>query len=98
MSDDKKVIFSMVKVGKTTPQGKEILKNIESELPEKKLKALVIDLIKRMRRIAEPDVSLITNLRNFPNIGLEEKLYRRFRVRCAEALEVFQKELGLLLF
>ncbi|MBS3170164.1 hypothetical protein J4223_00095 [Candidatus Woesearchaeota archaeon] len=76
----------------------EILKNIESELPEKKLKALVIDLIKRMRRIAEPDVSLITNLRNFPNIGLEEKLYRRFRVRCAEALEVFQKELGLLLF
>ncbi|MFT6174624.1 MAG: ATPase subunit of ABC transporter with duplicated ATPase domains, partial [Cryomorphaceae bacterium] len=28
MSDDKKVIFSMVKVNKTTPQGKQILKNI----------------------------------------------------------------------
>ncbi|MBL4652916.1 MAG: energy-dependent translational throttle protein EttA [Flavobacteriales bacterium] len=28
MSDDKKVIFSMVNVGKTTPQGKQILKNI----------------------------------------------------------------------
>ncbi|MFT7297165.1 MAG: sulfate-transporting ATPase, partial [Flavobacteriales bacterium] len=28
MSDDKKVIFSMVKVNKTTPQGKNILKNI----------------------------------------------------------------------
>ena len=28
MSDDKKVIFSMVKVGKTTPQGNQILKNI----------------------------------------------------------------------
>src|SRR5690606_22917644 len=28
MSDDKKVIFSMVKVNKTTPQGKHILKDI----------------------------------------------------------------------
>ena len=28
MSDDKKVIFSMVNVGKTTPQGKQIIKNI----------------------------------------------------------------------
>src|SRR6056297_1739983 len=28
MSDDKKVIFSMVKVNKTTPQGKQILKDI----------------------------------------------------------------------
>ncbi len=28
MSDDKKVIFSMVNVSKTTPQGKQILKNI----------------------------------------------------------------------
>ncbi len=28
MSDDKKVIFSMVKVDKSTPQGKQILKNI----------------------------------------------------------------------
>ena len=28
MSDDKKVIFSMVKVNKTTPTGKHILKDI----------------------------------------------------------------------
>ena len=28
MSDDKKIIFSMVNVSKTTPQGKQILKNI----------------------------------------------------------------------
>ena len=28
MSDDKKVIFSMVNVSKTTPEGKQILKNI----------------------------------------------------------------------
>jgi len=76
----------------------EILKHIESELPEKRLKDLVIDLIKKMQRIAEPDVSSITNLKNFPNIGLKENLYKRFRARCAEALEVFHKELGLLLF
>jgi len=76
----------------------EILKHIESELSEKRLNNLVIDLIKRMRKIAEPDVSSITNLRNFPNIGLEENLYRRFRARCVEALEVFHKKLDLLLF
>ena len=28
MSDDKKVIFSMVRVNKTTPTGKQILKDI----------------------------------------------------------------------
>ena len=28
MSDDKKVIFSMVGVSKATPQGKQIIKNI----------------------------------------------------------------------
>ena len=28
MSDDKKIIFSMVNVGKQTPQGKQIIKNI----------------------------------------------------------------------
>ena len=28
MSDDKKIIFSMVGVSKTTPQGKQIIKNI----------------------------------------------------------------------
>jgi ATPase subunit of ABC transporter with duplicated ATPase domains len=28
MADDKKVIFSMVNVSKTTPQGKQIIKNI----------------------------------------------------------------------
>ena len=28
MSDDKKIIFSMVGVGKQTPEGKQILKNI----------------------------------------------------------------------
>ncbi|MEY3126534.1 MAG: hypothetical protein RL273_674, partial [Bacteroidota bacterium] len=28
MSDDKKIIFSMVGVSKSTPQGKQIIKNI----------------------------------------------------------------------
>ena len=28
MADDKKIIFSMVGVSKTTPQGKQIIKNI----------------------------------------------------------------------
>ncbi len=28
MSDDKKIIFSMNKVGKQTPEGKQIIKNI----------------------------------------------------------------------
>ena len=28
MSDDKKIIFSMVKVSKQTPQGKQIIKDI----------------------------------------------------------------------
>ncbi|MBS3162723.1 hypothetical protein J4467_02260 [Candidatus Woesearchaeota archaeon] len=76
----------------------EILEHIELELPNPKLKDLAKALIEKMREIREPEVNKITNLREFPNIGLEENLYKKFRVRCAEALEAFYKELGLLLF
>jgi len=76
----------------------EIMEQIESELPNPELKDLAKDLIEKMREIREPEVDKLTNLREFPNIGLEENLYKKFRVRCAEALEAFYKELGLLLF
>jgi len=63
------------------------------------LRASANRLIELMsQNIPEPEVNLVTNLREFPELCLCSRVYDNIQERCREALEVFDKEMGLKLF
>jgi hypothetical protein len=68
----------------------EILR-IVSKFPKHKAEPCQ-ELIQAMRRIAPPELGLIQNLTDFPNIGLDPRVYYQIQNRMNEAVARIRKE------
>ena len=52
----------------------------------------MLRVIPEMRVLEQPNLELITNLHQFPNIGLPEQTYQRIQERVTETLEMLREK------
>ncbi len=59
--------------------------------PEHKIKWLKL-MVPQMREIIQPNLEVITNVRDFPNLGMRDDLYERLKERMQETAQMLERK------